>query len=435
MKRDRSGPQGMPGTGSPGGQGSGIEFGLVNALGRWLFKALVRRAGSPPIEFALGDGGLLHVPHGQAVGRVTIRDARVVWDLVIHPELAFGDAYSAGQVEITGNLVEVLSHLYRSTESAGHGQIKRSLFGLQPRAGRNSVRRSKHNIHHHYDLGNDFYSLWLDQRMIYTCAYYEHPGATLEQAQVAKLDHVCRKVELRPGMQVIEAGCGWGALALHMAREYGVKVKAFNISSEQVAYARTQARAQGLEHRVEFIEDDYRNISGQFDAFVSVGMLEHVGTEHYAELGRVIARALRSHGRALLHSVGRSRPQPPNAWLERRIFPGSYPPSLREILDILEPCDFKILDLENLRLHYARTLLEWLARFDARGQEIREMYDETFVRAWRLYLAGCAAAFKASSIQLYQVVFTHPQDNAVPMTRAHLYGAREPVLWKEFEEL
>jgi cyclopropane-fatty-acyl-phospholipid synthase len=240
------------------------------------------------------------------------------------------------------------------------------------------------------------------------------------------MDHICRKLRLRPGDKVVEAGCGWGALALHMARQYGAEVKAFNISTEQVRYGRERARAEGLAGRVEFIEDDYRNIRGRFDAFVSVGMLEHVGKEKYAALRAVIDRCLTMEGsRGLLHFIGRDRQRPLNAWIRRRIFPGAYPPTLREALEwIFEPGGLSVLDVENLRLHYARTLVHWLGRFENTVEQVRAMFGEPFVRAWRLYLAGSEAAFATGWMQLFQVVFTRTGENDVPWTRDHLYGAR-----------
>ena len=430
MKREESRPLGVPGVGSldPGAAGGGSLAG--GRLACRLFSALVTRVGNPPIEFALANGRVLHAPRDRVVGRVVFRDLGALWGVVLRPELGFGDAFSAGRLHIEGDIIDVLYELFLNTDRAGEDHSKRSLFGALPRARRNSLQRSRAHIGHHYDLGNDFYALWLDERMDYTCAYYAREDMSLEQAQVAKLEHVSRKLELRPGMQVVEAGCGWGALAMHMAREHGVKVRAFNISSEQVAHAREVARREGLDGQVEFVEDDYRNISGRYDAFVSVGMLEHVGVEHYRDLGDVIARTLAPHGNGLIHSVGRARALPPNAWLERRIFPGSYPPSLREMMDILEPHRFTVTDVENLRLHYARTLGEWLERFDAHGDAVAARYDDNFVRAWRLYLAGCAAAFRASTIQLYQLVFTHPGNNRVARTREHLYAQRPPLAWR-----
>jgi len=239
------------------------------------------------------------------------------------------------------------------------------------------------------------------------------------------MDHVCRKVRLQPGERIVEAGCGWGGLALHMARQYGVKVKAFNISHEQIVYARWRARQEALDGSVEFIEDDYRNIHGRFDALISVGMLEHVGREHYRELGRVIHRTVGDSGRGLLHFIGRSRPRPLNAWLRKHIFPGAYPPTLREMMEMFEPWNFTVLDVENLRLHYARTLEHWLERFERSRQQVAALFDDRFVRMWRLYLAGSAAAFHTGTMQLFQVVFAGSECNAIPWTRAYMYEPQE----------
>jgi cyclopropane-fatty-acyl-phospholipid synthase len=286
---------------------------------------------------------------------------------------------------------------------------------------RNNPSRSRDNVYHHYDIGNAFYRLWLDEQLLYTCAYFPEPDLILEQAQIAKMDHVCRKLRLQRGESVIEAGCGWGALALHMARRYGVQVRAFNLSREQVAFARERAAAEGLDGQVEFVEDDYRNIDGPCDAFVSVGMLEHVGPDHYSDLGGVMHRCLGERGRGLIHTIGRNRAMPMNPWIEKRIFPGAYPPSLREMMEIFEPWEFSVLDVENLRLHYARTLEHWLARFERSVDQVRAMFDERFVRTWRLYLSGSIAGFTTGQMQLFQVLFASPENNDVPSTRAHLY--------------
>lgn len=432
MKQDRTHPLGvpdMPGTrATPVQAGKSARVPRVTGLDRLLVSRLAKAVGNPPIAFALWDGADVYAPSdaAQMVGRVTFRDRNALFASISSPELGFGDGYSTGRVEIDGDLIQVLYAAYRSMAEDGPTAGKRNLFGRLPKPQVNSLSGSRRHIQHHYDLGNAFYRLWLDENMVYTCAYYRHRDASLEEAQIEKMHHVSRKVRLQPGMQVVEAGCGWGSLAMHMAEHYGVHVKAFNISHEQIVYARKQAKARGLSDRVEFIEDDYRNIKGKFDAFVSVGMLEHVGKDNYKTLGGVIHRSLKRGGLGLVHSVGRSLAAPPNAWLEQRIFPGSYPPSLREMLAIFEPYEFSIVDVENLRLHYAKTLMEWLERFDQQVDEIERMYDEQFVRAWRLYLGGCAAAFLASSTQLFQVVFAHADDNRIPMTRGHIYGKAGP---------
>jgi cyclopropane-fatty-acyl-phospholipid synthase len=206
-----------------------------------------------------------------------------------------------------------------------------------------------------------------------------------------------------------------------MARNYGVSVRAFNVSREQTLYAREQAEKQGLAERVDFVEDDYRNITGRCDAFVSVGMLEHVGLAHYRELGNVIDRCLGPEGRGLIHTIGRSQSQAVNPWIEKRIFPNARPPTLGEMMPIFEPHDFAVLDVENLRLHYERTAAEWLRRFERNRKRAVELVGEERTRAWHLYLTGTVATFRVGAMHLFQVVFARASNNRIPWTRAYLY--------------
>lgn len=399
----------------------------VFGIERWLLRGLLAGLGHPPVTMALWNGEEVYRPSGQPVARVVIRDRNILYKLLASPELAFGDGYTSGAITVEGDLVELTAAVNRSRLDMNSrlSALANALVRWARRPQRNTHGQSRKNIYHHYDIGNDFYRLWLDEQMVYTCAYFPSPTATLEQAQIAKMEHVCRKLRLIPGQTVVEAGCGWGALARYMARHHGVKIKAFNISHQQIAYARERARAEGLAERVEFIEDDYRNIRGKFDAFVSVGMLEHVGRDHYRELGELIQRCLKPQGLGLIHSIGRDRAAPMSVWIEKRIFPGGYPPSLREMMDIFEPWRFSILDVENLRLHYARTLEHWLNRFERIADTVAEVYDECFVRAWRLYLAGSIAAFITSSLQLFQIVFAHSTNNQIPWTRADLHSPKD----------
>jgi len=301
--------------------------------------------------------------------------------------------------------------------------VRRFITGLLHYTVGNTLDRARHNIYHHYDLSNDFYQKWLDtEAMQYTCAYFPNPDISLEQAQVAKLHHVCRKLQLKPGDEVVEAGCGWGGLARFMAQHYQVKVRAYNISREQIAFARQKARETGLDDRVEYIEDDYRNIQGEYDVFVSVGMLEHVGVRNYSTLGDVINRCLRQDGRGLVHSISRNQPGQMSSWIERRIFPGAYAPALSEMMKIFEHHDFSVWDVENLRLHYASTLQHWLTRFEQHTDEVAAMFDEEFVRAWRLYLCGSIASFESGVNGLFQLVFARGNHNVVPWTRNYVYS-------------
>ena len=398
---------------------NGRVFGVERRLLRWLLTIL----NHPPIRFVLWNGEEIATSSEKPVARVLIHDRAALIKLVINPNLHFGDVYSQGRIDVEGSLLELMETIYRSLDVAcASGGLRAQLLSPRRRARPNTLRGSRDNIHRHYDIGNDFYRLWLDEQMLYTCAYFPTPAATLEHAQIAKMDHVCRKLQLKPGEQVVEAGCGWGALALHMARRYGVKVKAYNVSHRQIVYSRQRARADGLDGQVEFIEDDYRNIDGCFDAFVSVGMLEHVGVDNYRGLGDVVRRVLKESGRGLIHSIGRNRPLPMNAWIEERIFPGAYPPTLREMMAIFEPHQFSVLDVENLRLHYAQTLEHWLWRFEKSADRIAAMFDDNFVRAWRLYLAGSWAAFTTSELQLFQVLFAPRNNHDLPWNRAHLYA-------------
>src|SRR6266404_7936856 len=358
-------------------------------IDEWLLQKVYRAAGQPAVRLALRNGAEVSPKGALPVPNIVIQDRKTLFRLLLDPEAEFGDAYSKGRITLDGDLVSALEIVYRSmTEVAHHSWYVQLVSKCIEYVQRNSLRGSRRNIRQHYDLNTDFYQLWLDPQLVYTCAYYASPDATLEQAQVAKLDYVCRRVQLQPGERVVEAGCGWGALALHMAKNYGVNVRAFNVSHEQVQWARQRAKDLGLNPWVEFIEDDYRNISGECDAFVSVGMVEHVGLEHYGELGRVIHRSLGKTGRGLLHFIGRNQPTPFSTWTRKRIFPGAYAPTLGQVCHIFEPWDFSVLDVENLRPHYQRTLEAWLERFELSSEQVSNMFGPEFVRMWRLYLAG-----------------------------------------------
>jgi cyclopropane-fatty-acyl-phospholipid synthase len=398
---------------------------LGQSLESRLLRRLLSHLGNPPIEIVLNWTGERLAPQGRSpIGCLRIADRRTLLSIMGDPQVRIGDAYSAGRVNIDGDLVLLMRSLYGSTSGRdGSSSIWRHLTPWHRRPRRNTLVGSRSNIHRHYDIGNDFYALWLGETMIYTCAYYPSKEATLDQAQIAKMDHICRKLRIRAGESVIDAGCGWGGLALHMASRYGARVRAFSISREQIDYARQRARVQGLDGRVEFIEDDYRNISGKHDAFVSVGMLEHIGVENYAVFGHVVRRLLTAEGRGLIHSIGRNHPEPTHPWIEQRIFPGAYLPSLAEMMHVFETTGLSVLDVENIRLHYARTLRHWIERYEAAADRVRAMFDETFVRMWRLYLAGSAAAFEVGQLQLFHVLFTTRENNNIPFNRQYMYAA------------
>jgi cyclopropane-fatty-acyl-phospholipid synthase len=401
----------------------------VSSIEKWILQKIHTAIGRPPIRLALGRGPEVGPTDAEPVTSVLISDWSTLPRMLLNPEIGFGDGYAEGRIEVEGDLVILLETVLRTMKAYDAKGWKSALLSRWlERIQANTLDGSIRNIHQHYDLTTDFYKLWLDPQLAYTCAYFPTPSTTLDEAQLAKMDHVCRKVQLQPGDKVVEAGCGWGSLALHMARHYGITVRAFNISKEQILFARERARRENLSHQVEFIEDDYRNISGHYDAFVSVGMLEHIGAEHYKDLGRIIHRTIGDSGRGLLHFIGRNQLCPFSPWIRKRIFPGACIPTLRQIMDVFEPWNFSVLDVENLRHHYAKTLEHWLSRFEGSEDRVRKMFGSEFVRAWRLYLAGSIAAFRVGRLQLFQIVFVGSKCQRIPWTRDYLYAESQPAV-------
>ena len=389
------------------------------ALERAVLRQVLRSRGSPPITLVLWDGHEIEPEGVRSVGRLRFTTPGTLLDVALNPDPGIADAYVDGRLVVEGDLLTIVTAAFGSgTATPNH--LRALLWPITNLMRLSSRARARQNIRRHYDLGNDFYRRWLDERMQYTCAFFPTPEASLEQAQLAKLERVCRKLGMRPGERILEAGCGWGGLSLHMAEHHGVEVRAFNISEEQVRFAREEAKRRGLANRVEFVLDDYRNASGRYDAFVSVGMLEHVGRSHYRTLSKVIDRALVPNGRGLVHSIGRAVAQHSNVWLDRNIFPGAYIPSLREMMSVFEPRRFAVLDVENLRLHYAKTLEHWLARFEKAVPEVEARYGPEFVRMWRMYLASSCAAFRTGSTQLYQLTFSREGENTIAWSRDDL---------------
>jgi cyclopropane-fatty-acyl-phospholipid synthase len=397
---------------------------VFSKVDRWFIRRLLGMVGNPPVSVELADGQEVTADGiSQPQVKVQLHDRRALYELLRKPTRTFGELYTRGRISIDGDVARALDIIYGGIleTERDSGPVRRlagRLFRKNPES--NSLQGSRENIHTHYDLGNDFYELWLDRDYTqYTCAYYPTPEATLEEAQAAKLDLVCKKLALQPGESVVEAGSGWGGLARYLARNYGVRVRSYNISPEQVAYSRERAEREGLGNAIEYVEDDYRNITGSYDAFVSVGMLEHVGLDNYPTMGATIDRCLKDDGRGLIHTIGQNMPRHMNEWIESYIFPGAYPPTLRQMMEIFEPQGLSIVDVENLRPHYAQTLKHWRERYEANADKVRELFDENFERAWRLYLSGSISAFTTGQLQLFQVLFQRPH-GTLPVTRGRM---------------
>ena len=347
--------------------------------------------------------------------------------LSFNPTLAFGEAYmEGGLVPIDCSIYDVLEFLMINRASKESHQeffkIQEFIGDFTRRFGQyNPIGRSRRNVAHHYDLDRRLYDLFLDSDQQYSCAYFLTGYESLEEAQIAKKKHIATKLWLnRPNLKVLDIGSGWGGLAITLAREYDANVTGITLSSEQLAVSQDRIKAEGLEDRVHFKLEDYRNITGQFDRIVSVGMFEHVGVNHYRTFFDVVNRCLTSDGVALLHSIGRNYPPGhTNAWLAKYIFPGGYCPSLSEVIPAIEKSGLLTTDIEILRLHYAETLRHWHQRFDENREDILTLYGERFYRMFEFYLSSSELTFRHENMMVFQIQMAKDQ-NVVPLTREYI---------------
>ncbi len=357
---------------------------------------------------------------------VKILDNKTLRALALNPELAVGEAYMNGTMTIEGD--DLRAFLALAIRNKHENGIAWWLTPLQ--AGRkalrwlwqfNPARRARRNIAHHYDLSSELYDLFLDEDRQYSCAYFRAPDETLEQAQENKKHHIARKLLLEPGMTVLDIGCGWGGMALTLARDYGARVVGVTLSQEQHALARQRVADAGLEDRIDIRLMDYRDVNETFDRIVSIGMFEHVGVPHYREYFRQVHDRLNENGVALIHTIGRTDgPGATNPFILKYIFPGGYVPALSEASAAIEHERLFIDDVEVWRLHYAETLKHWHERFEANLDKARDIYDDRFCRMWRYYLLGSELTFRLDDQVVFQFQLSRRQ-NAVPLTRDYLY--------------
>ena len=358
---------------------------------------------------------------------IRLTDRRAPWTLSLDPDLKLGELYMDGRLVIEqGDIVAMMDLLVSNVAACGGASGSHRFFRLIRRVLRafdqwNPVSRARAHVHHHYDLSSRLYDLFLDVSRQYSCAYFRHEDDTLEMAQAQKKKHITAKLNFdRPGLKVLDIGCGWGGLAMDMARTHGAEVLGITLSTEQIATAEELARQNGLDQNCKFQLIDYRHLKGRFDRIVSVGMFEHVGARYYKDYFAKAAELLDDKGVMLLHTIGRADgPGATNAWIRKYIFPGGYVPALSEILPIIEKSGLMVTDVEVLRLHYAKTLAEWQSRFQANRAEIAALYDERFCRMWEFYLAGAEMAFRHEQQVVFQIQLAKKVD-ALPLTRDYM---------------
>ncbi len=396
----------------------------MNKLLQGVVERLVR-IGKLTITYPDGSAQIFGDGTGDPVG-ILLRTHSAEAAIMLNPWLGVPEAYMDGELDIVeGDVLTLLRLAYANIEAGADVPAWTRVFdnlriGLRRLHQINTAGRSKRNVQRHYNLSGDLYRLFLDHDMQYSCAYFERPDMTLEEAQLAKKRHIAAKLAIEPGQRVLDIGCGWGGLGLYLAQTLDARVLGVTLSDEQHAVAVERARQEGLEDRVRFEITDYRDIEDEFDRIVSVGMFEHVGINHYHTYFEQAARLLARDGVMLLHSIGRSGPPAAtDTFIRKYIFPGGYIPALSEVLPHIERAGLIVTDIEILRLHYAETLRHWRERFMANRDKAVAIYDERFARMWEFYLAGSEAAFRWQDMMVMQIQLTKRNDT-LPTTRGYI---------------
>ncbi len=368
-----------------------------------------------PFEIITGEKSHF-IGKGEPKFSVTVHKLPGMKSLLKSTSIALGEAYMDGDIEIHGDLYETLNLFLGQIDKfyTDRWKLRKLMFTSGDK------NNQKREVSSHYDIGNDFYRLWLDETLSYSCGYFKENDTTLYEAQCCKVERILEKLNLKEGMTLCDIGCGWGFLLMEAAKKYKVYGMGITLSQEQQKKCKERIKEEGLEEYVHVKLLDYRDLPElhiKFDRVVSVGMLEHVGRNNYLEFMSCVKHMLKPGGLFLLHYISALKEYPGDAWVKKYIFPGGVVPSLREIINIAGDLRFYTLDVEDLRWHYNKTLLCWNENFQRHRSEVAEMFDERFTRMWEMYLCACAAAFMNGVVDLHQILFSNDVNNEIPMTR------------------
>lgn len=366
------------------------------------------------------DGDEVKVGENDPLFKIILKKPIPKKDILTSTTLAFGEAYMNGDLEVEGDFLLMLNTVLKykdkfTTDFKGLPKIFSNLT---------STKKQKEEVTYHYDIGNDFYKLWLDDTLSYSCAYFKNENESLGEAQLNKIHHLLKKLNLREGITLLDIGCGWGALLIEAAKLYKIKGLGITLSEEQFKAFKERIEKENLQDYLQVKLMDYRELEKSgllFDRVVSVGMLEHVGRSNYDLFMKCVSKVLKKEGVFVLHYISGLYESEGDAWIKKYIFPGGVIPTLREIISLSADYKFYTVDVESLRMHYYKTLIKWAENFEKNTDKVREMFDEKFVRMWRMYLYSCAACFYTGVIDLHQIVFTKGVNNSLPLTREYLY--------------
>ena len=398
-----------------------------------LFKTLSLNSPEASFEVEFWDGIKKKYGSGDKKFKLVLKNKGVIKRILGGGSLGFGEEFMKGNILVEGDLQELIKMGYGQSRINFQLSLKEKLkifYNYISSLG--TVINSKRNISYHYDIGNDFYSLWLDPTLTYSCAYFKKEDDSLERAQLNKYEHVSKKLQLKQGETLVDIGCGWGGMMFYAAENYGVKCEGYTLSQKQYDHIIEEIKKRNLADFVKVYLKDYREARGKFDKFVSIGMFEHVGRKFHPVFFDVVKKLLKPEGIGLLQTIGSPKDKPSDPWITKYIFPGGFIPALPAICNIMNQKDLVFFDIEDLRKHYALTLDKWIEGFEENIDKIRkalikplggEKQTEEFVRMWRLYLNGSSVSFKAGNNHLYQITFSNGLNNQLPLTRNYIYGA------------